>query len=106
VLRWHVNHGWDAPGETVPVADIKGSLRPKVLPLVLQEMETVRALGLAELQEHRRQVQLRTRSSVAPGARLHVLAVGVSDHGDEARHLRLGYADQDARDVASALVNT
>ena len=42
----------------------------------------------------------------APGARLHVLAIGVNDYGEQARHLRLDFADQDARDVASALVNT
>jgi uncharacterized caspase-like protein len=35
-----------------------------------------------------------------------VLAVGVSDYGEQARHLRLEFADKDAQDVASALVNT
>jgi uncharacterized caspase-like protein len=69
-------------------------------------METVRALGLVELQEHRRAVQVRTRSTVPPGARLHILAIGVSDYGEQAQHLRLRFADQDAHDVASALVNT
>ncbi|MHC4094106.1 MAG: caspase family protein [Planctomycetota bacterium] len=106
VLRWHVNRGWDEPAEAIPIAEIKGSFRPKVLPLVLQEMETVRALGLVELQEHRRAVQVRTGSTVPPGARLHVLAMGVSDYGEQALHLRLSFADQDAQDVASALVNT
>ena len=37
--------------KTIPVADIPGFYRPEVLPLVLQEMETPRALGLAD---HRR----------------------------------------------------
>lgn len=106
VLRWHVNRGWDEPAEAIPIDEIKGARRPKVLPLILQEMETVRALGLAALQEHRRAVQVRTRSTVPPGARLHVLAMGVSDYGEDARHLRLRFADQDAHDVASALVNT
>jgi hypothetical protein len=106
VLRWHVNRGWDEPAEAIQVSEIKGSRRPKVLPLVLQELDIVRALGLAELQEHRRTVQVRTRSTVPPGARLHVLAMGVSDYGKQAQHLRLRYADQDARDVASALDNT
>ena len=44
--------------------------------------------------------------SQAPGARLHVLTIGVSDYGDRAKGLRLKFAVQDARDVASALVNT
>ena len=48
----------------------------------------------------------RTRSTVPPGARLHVLAIGVSEYGEQAQHLRLRFADRDAHDVASALVNT
>ncbi|MHC4430192.1 MAG: hypothetical protein ACYS0D_16575, partial [Planctomycetota bacterium] len=81
ILRWHDNRGWDEPAEAIPIAEIKGSYCPKALPLVLQEMDTVRALGLVELQEHRRAVQVRTRSTVPPGGRLHVLAMGVSDYG-------------------------
>jgi len=106
VLRWHVNHGWDAPGETVPVSEIPELRRPGILPLVLQEMETARAIGVYEIAKARQAVQRRTGSSVAPGARLHVLAIGVSDYGEQARHLRLKFADKDAQDVASALVNT
>jgi WD40 repeat protein len=106
VLRWHVNRGWDAPGEAVPVSDIPELRRPGILPLVLQEMETARAIGVYEIVKAREAVKRQTGSSVAPGARLHVLAVGVSDYGEQARHLRLDFADQDAQDVASALVNT
>jgi hypothetical protein len=107
ILRWHVNHGWDAPAETVPVADIPGSFRPAMLPLVLQELETPRALGLAVLSEHNKEVEIRTHSEVPPGARLHLLAIGISTYNDDyARTLRLTYADQDARDLASAISNT
>ena len=106
VLNWHVNRGWDQAGESMPVADIPLLRRPRILPLVLQEMETARALGLDDLQEAMRAVQLRTRSSVAPGARLHLLTVGISDYGKLAGHLRLKYAHQDAYDVASAIVST
>jgi hypothetical protein len=45
ILRWHINHGWDAPAESIPVEDIPGSFRPAVLPLVLQELETHVHLG-------------------------------------------------------------
>ena len=46
-------------------------------------------------------------SGVKPGTQLHVLAVGVGDYNEEkAKHLRLEFADDDAWDVASALVNT
>jgi hypothetical protein len=44
ILRWHVNHGWDAPADAIPIEDIPGSFRPAMLPLVLQELETPRAL--------------------------------------------------------------
>ena len=106
VLRWHVNRGWDAAGESVPVADIPLLRRPRVLPLVLQEMETARALGLDNLQEAMRAVQLRTRSSVPPGARLHLLTVGISDYGRLAKHLQLKFAHQDANDIANAIRST
>src|SRR5262249_46049029 len=45
-------------------------------------------------------------SKKAPGARLHVLTIGVSDYGDKAKDLRLKFAHRDALDVAGALINT
>jgi len=52
-------------------------------------------------------VQLRTGAKLAPGARLHVTAVGVSQYNTQhAAHLRLKYADKDAKDVLSALVSS
>jgi uncharacterized caspase-like protein len=74
--------------------------------LVLQELETARALGIADVKAARRDVQIATGSKKGPGARLHVLTIGVSDYGDKAKDLNLKFANQDARDVASALVNT
>jgi WD40 repeat protein len=107
VLRWHINHGFNAAAETIPVADIPEQFRPEVLPLVLQELDVVKALGLAELQKIRRAVQLRTNSAVPPGTQLHVLAIGVGDYNAaHAAHLRLKFAAADAQDVVSALVNT
>jgi uncharacterized caspase-like protein len=50
---------------------------------------------------------LRTNSHVPPGARLHLLAIGISAYNEEyAKNLRLHYADRDANDLASAIVNT
>ena len=47
--------------------------------------------------EHNRQVMLRTNSHVPPGARPHLLAVGISAYNqDYAKSLRLHYADRDA----------
>jgi len=72
VLRWYVNRGWDAAADSVPIAD------KVLLPFVLQELETTRALGRADMVEHSKQVMLRTNSHVPPGARLHLLAIGIS----------------------------
>jgi WD40 repeat protein len=106
VLQWQVNRGFDAAAETVPVNAIPSLRRPDALALVLQELETARALGIADLKAARRDVQIVTKSAKAPGARLHVLTVGISDYGEKARNLRLNFAARDAQDVASALINT
>jgi WD40 repeat protein len=106
VLRWLVNRGGEAPAEAIPVADIPETHRPEVIRLVLQEMGIPGALAVAELAKIRAAIQRRTGTAVAPGARLHVLSVGVSDYGEAATHLRLRFAAQDAHDVAAALANT
>jgi len=106
VLKWQVNRGFDAAADTVPVNAIKKLRRPRALKFVLQELETARALGIADMKAARRDVQIATGSAKAPGARLHVLTIGVSDYGDKASDLRLKFAHRDAHDVASALVNT
>jgi hypothetical protein len=107
ILRWHVNHGWDAAAESIPVEDIPGSFRPAVQPLVLQELETPRALGLAVLAEHNKEVAIRAHSQLPPGVQLHLLTVGISAYNEDyAKNLRLHYADRDAHDLASAIVNT
>ena len=72
----------------------------------LQELETARALGIADLAAARYDVQAATGAAVAPGAQLHILAIGISDYGDKATSLRLKFAAQDASDVASALFLT
>ena len=105
-MKWHVNRGNDAAADAVPVSDIPGSKRPDALPLVLQELETARALGIADLAAHRSAVQTATKASAAPGARLHILTIGISEYGDKAANLRLKFAAKDADDVASALLNT
>jgi WD40 repeat protein len=107
ILRWHVNQGWDAPADSVPIEDIQGSFRPAVLRLVLQELETPRALGLAVLAEHNKEVAMRTHSRLPPGVQLHLLTIGISAYNEDyAKNLRLHYADRDAHDLASAIVNT
>jgi hypothetical protein len=105
VLRWHVNRGWD-PADSLAIEDIIGSFRPAVLPFVLQEMETPRALGLADLAEHNREIRIRANSRLPPGIKLYLLAIGISAYNEDyAKNLRLQYADRDARDLASAIAN-
>ena len=70
---------------------------------VLPQMGTAGALAVTEMAKIRNAVRRATGADIAPGARLHVLAIGISDYGEAARHLDLAYADQDARDVAAAL---
>jgi hypothetical protein len=107
ILRWHVNHGWDAAADSVPIEDIPGSFRPALMPLVLQELETPHALGLAMLAEHSKEAAIRTHAQLPPGVQLHLLAIGISAYNPEyAKNLRLRYADRDAHDLASAIANT
>ena len=107
VLRWHVNQPDWQPAKDYAVADIPGFYRPEAIKLVLQEMETPRAIGLAVMAEQRRKVQLLTNSRVPPGAKLHVLAIGVSHYNEQhGAHLRLKFAQKDAQDVIAALGST
>ena len=103
ILRWHINNGWDAPADSVPIENIPGSYRPTMLPLVLQELETARAFGLMGLAEHAKEVMLRTNSRVPPGAQLHLLAIGINVYSGK---LHLDYARPDAHDLASAIAST
>jgi uncharacterized caspase-like protein len=64
-------------------------------------------LGLAALAEHNKEVAIRTHSQLPPGIQLHLLTIGISAYNDDyAKNLRLHYADRDAHDLASAIVNT
>ena len=105
VLQWHSNRGWEA-AEAIPVAAIPKLNRPTVLPLMIQEMDPVRALGIAEQADIRAAVKSRTGARVAPGALLHIVSIGVSDYGEHATKLKLAYAQKDAHDVAQALMQT
>ena len=106
VLKWVVNHGPDKAATTLPVSAIPRLHRPDALPLVLQELETARALGIADLALARCDVQAAAHSAKPPGEVLHVLAIGIDKFGDRASSLHLDYADDDARDVATALLGS
>jgi len=103
VLRWVVNHGPDRAPTTLPVSAIAKLHRPKALSLVLDNLETARALGIEDMSAARLDVQTQTQSEKPPGAVLHVLTIGVDKFGDKAGGLSLDYAADDARDVANAL---
>jgi WD40 repeat protein len=98
VLQWLINHGPDAAGTTVRVSDVQSLHRPEVLALALQE-RGIGAVGVAEAKAAREEVQLITGAAKAPGARLHVLAIGVNEFG-------LKFAEKDARELTAALVDT
>jgi hypothetical protein len=102
VLRWHVNHG-SSPATTISAFDVPGQNRPEVLALALQDLDTVGAVGLGGIRSAQQRVQSKTGTSKAPGRRLHVLAVGISEYGENAKALKLKFADKDAHDVATTL---
>jgi WD40 repeat protein len=106
VLKWVVNHGPDKAATTLPVSAIAKLHRPSVLPLVLTELETARALGLDDITQARLEVLAKTGSAKPPGGVLHVLAIGVDQFGDKAGGLHLDYAAEDAHEVATALLQS
>jgi WD40 repeat protein len=106
VLKWEVNRGYDAAAEAVSVSSIPKLRRADVLPLVLQQLETLRALGIADLAAARLDVKLATGADEAPGPRLYVLTIGIDDYGDKAASLHLSFATRDAEELANALVAT
>ncbi len=106
VLKWVTNHGPDKPATTLPVSAIARLHRPDALPLVLDELETARALGIADVAAARLDVQRATGSAKPPGGVLHVLAIGIDKFGKAAGGLHLDYAAEDARDVANALLDS
>ena len=106
VLKWVVNHGADRAPATVSVSTIAKLHRPDALPLVLSELETARALGIADVAAARLAVQSTTGSAKPPGAVLNVLTIGIDKFGAKAGGLHLDYAVDDARDVATALLTS
>jgi WD40 repeat protein len=106
VLKWVVNHGPDKAVTTLPVSAIAKLHRPEALKLVLDELDTTRALGIADVAAARLAVQIATGSAKPPGGILHVLAIGVDKFGDKAGGLKLDYAAEDAHDVATALLES
>jgi WD40 repeat protein len=104
VLKWVVNRGPDTAATTAPVSAIPKLHRPDALALILDELGTARALGIADLTAARLDVQSATGSAKPPGGVLHVLSIGIDKFGDKAGDLHLDYAAEDAHDVASALL--
>jgi uncharacterized caspase-like protein len=84
---------------------VPNTLRPNVIPHVLPQLGTPGALAIAELTEIRESVKRVTGAQAAPGAVLHLLAIGIGDYNDQtAAHLDLAFADDDADDIARTLV--
>jgi len=106
VLKWVVNRGPDEAAKTLPVSAIAKLHRPNALPLVLNELETARALGIDDLTQARLEVQTKTGSVKPPGGILHFLTIGIDKFGAKAGGLHLDYAAEDARDVATALLES
>ncbi|MEO1089142.1 MAG: caspase family protein [Pseudomonadota bacterium] len=98
VLRWHVNRGWDEAADDVPIEAVEGMRRPDLLQRVLQTLDIDKAVSDAEA-ERRRTATIRATAKRTAKARLHVLAMGISNHG-------LHHAHRDAEDLARALFDS
>jgi hypothetical protein len=105
ILKWQVNKDWNTLPEIFPVSKFPKLEREKALQLVLQELETARALGIDDLRQAREEVQRITGAKIPPGSRLFVLTIGIGTYGINASNLKLEYADNDAQDVANALIS-
>src|SRR5713226_7673325 len=66
VLKWIVNHGPDKAATSLPVSAIARLHRPNTLPLVLDQLETARAIGIDEITKARFDVQVKTASTKPP----------------------------------------
>lgn len=107
LLRWHSNQGWDASAISIPIHEIPGSFRPAVLQMLLTELNLVTVIGKWGIQEHNRQIMMRTHSQFPPGVHLHLLAIGISRYNSKyAKNLQLKFADADARAFAECIRET
>ena len=105
VLRWHVNRGWDAPAEAIRWRRFPRPTGPRPSASCSRRWTPPRHRPGGPGRDARRHPAAHRRRR-GPGARLHVLTVGVSDYGQAATHLKLNFAAADATDVAAALLNT
>ena len=103
VLQWHVNQGIDAAAKTLRVSDVPLLKQPEFLKLTLQE-GGIGPAGRKLAKKARRQAQDMAGSAKPPGARLHVLAIGISKYGNDSINLK--FADKDANEVINKLVDT
>jgi hypothetical protein len=77
-LKWVVNHRVDQAATTLPVSAIARLHRPDPLTLVLDQLGTARALGIAKVYAARVDGQRAAGSREKPGGVLHVLSVGIN----------------------------
>jgi hypothetical protein len=105
-LQWLTNSGADAEAVSIATSDIPSLHRPEVLALMLRYRDAAQALGEADLAAVRNHVKIATNAERPPGARLHVLAIGINSYGPKAKSLSLKFAEQDANDFATELDQT
>jgi WD40 repeat protein len=106
VLKWLTNQADQSQAISVPVSRIPRLDRPDVIRRLAQDRDILTALGQAELGAVRRAIQTATGSQQLPGARLYVVAVGVSDYGPKAGRVGLKFADNDASELLKKLDET
>lgn len=101
-LKWYVNRGWDQAPLEIAAGRISESFNPEVIRRVLPQMGTMQAVYAALMAKRSGEFQ-KLFGGIAPGARLHLLSVGIGEYRNAADRLRLDWADADAADIHAAL---
>ena len=103
MLHWQFNLGWGQTPDILPIGDHVGFFRPEALKVLLQVGSIERAL---ERTGQQKQSLIDSNGNSTPEANqdilLHFLTIGISEYKHHP-HLKLRYADDDARDIAKFL---
>lgn len=102
-LQWHINKGWHKSPDSFPIHNISGSFRPGVLPLILEELDLPRALGLTIIKENTHRLSLRANKQLPEDKQLYLLAIGISEYKDI---FKLRYGEKDANELSTMILNT
>ena len=107
LLHFLVVHGVEGPVDSVPVNAVDGFRKPRLLPRVLQQGETLRAISEDVWSEQQDRLKLALGTAVASGPQLYLLSIGIDSFNPAAdSHLHLNFAEADANAFADTIAAT